>query len=514
MQPRTLTRRRFLLAAGVTATVAGGGALLLGARGDSAVAVAVGPTSPRVAAVEQRRRGRSASVTEVALEAAPLLTGLGGAHGRTWAYGQAVPGAEIRLRAGSVLRATVKNGLPEPTTVHWHGIALRNDMDGVPGLTQPQIEPGATFDYEFTVPDAGTYFFHPHVGAQLDRGLYAPLIVEDPDEPGAYDQEIVLVLDDWLDGEDPERILSDLLAGGMAGMDMGSGSEMDHSGMDMGGDSDPGSGGLGMDVGDVEYRSYLVNGRPPSDPFTVEARRGERLRLRIVNAASDRPFRFAVGGHRFTVTHTDGFPVEPLDGDALLIGMGERYDVVVTVESDGVVPVVAVPEGAASGALALIRAGSGAAPPADVSPAELDGKLLTAADLRATEAVSLPSRAPDRNLQLRLDGTMQDYRWTINGRPFEPARLEEEGLQLREGERVRLRFENRSAMFHPMHLHGHTFQVLGTSDPGPRKDTVIVPPGETIEADFEADNPGLWALHCHNIYHAEAGMMTVLSYVS
>ena len=94
-------------------------------------------------------------------------------------------------------------------------------MDGVPGLTQPQIEPGATFDYEFTVPDAGTYFFHPHVGAQLDRGLYAPLIVEDPDEPGAYDQEVVLVLDDWLDGEDPERILSDLRAGGMAGMDMG-----------------------------------------------------------------------------------------------------------------------------------------------------------------------------------------------------------------------------------------------------------------------------------------------------
>src|SRR3546814_12967293 len=120
----------------------------------------------------------------------------------------------------------------------------------------------------------------------------------DLDEPGAYDREVVLVLDDWLDGEDPERILSDLRAGGMPGMDMGSGSEMDHSGMDMGGDSDPGSGGLGMDVGDVEYRSSLVNGRPPSDPITVQARRGELLLHRHVNAASARPFRLAGGGHR------------------------------------------------------------------------------------------------------------------------------------------------------------------------------------------------------------------------
>src|SRR3546814_13581947 len=115
--------------------------------------------------------------------------------------------------------------------------------------------------------------------------------------------------------------------------------------MYMGGSSELGSGGLGMDVGDVEYRSYLVNGRPPSDPFTVEARRGERLRLRIVNAASDRPFRLAVGGHRFTVTHTDGFPVEPLAGAALLLGMGARSDVVVTVESAGSGPVCAAPEG-------------------------------------------------------------------------------------------------------------------------------------------------------------------------
>jgi len=514
MSRPVITRRRFLVLAGGTATAAAaGGGLLLASRDGSPSIVAAG--SPRVAAVEQRRRRSGAAVTDLAITAAPLA--VGGGRGQVWAYGDAVPGEEVRLRAGDVLRVAFSNDLPEPTTIHWHGIALRNDMDGVPGVTQPPVEPGERFDYEFTAPDPGTYFFHPHVGPQLDRGLYAPLIIEDPDEPGDYDRELVLVLDDWLDDADPDAVLADLREGGMGGMggmDMGSGGTgMDMGDTDMGESTDMGPSGLGMDVGDVAYAAYVINGRPPGDPFTFDARRGDRIRLRIINAGSDRPFRFAVGGHRLTVTHSDGFAVEPVTGDALLLGMGERYDAIVTLDADGAVPVVAVPEGAGGGGLAVIRTGTGTAPAADVRPAELDGQLLTVDDLRATEAVALPSATPDRTLDFRLEGDMATYRWTINGRAFDADQIDDADYQLREGERVRLRFENRSPMFHPMHLHGHTFEVQRGDGPGARKDTAIIRPMETVTADFEADNPGQWALHCHNIYHAEAGMMTVLSYM-
>ncbi|QYG94284.1 multicopper oxidase family protein [Iamia sp. SCSIO 61187] len=502
-----ITRRRFLVLAGGTAGAAAGGGLLLASRDDPPSIVTAG--SPRVAAVEQRRRRQGAAITDVAFAAAPL-TASTAAGRQTWAYGDTVPGREIRMRAGSVLRAAFTNDLPEPTTVHWHGIALRNDMDGVPGVTQPPVAPGERFDYEFTAPDPGTYFFHPHVGPQLDRGLYAPLIVEDPNEPGDYDRELVLVLDDWLAGADPDTVLAELRDSGMGGMDMGS----DDTGMDMGdGGMDMGPSGLGMDVGDVDYPTYVINGRPPEDPFTFEASRGERIRLRIINAGSDRPFRFAVGGHRLTVTHSDGFSIEPVTGDAVLLGMGERYDAVITLAVDGAIPVVALPEGGTSGGLAVIRTATGTAPTPDVRPAELEGRLLTLADLRATEGVTLPPRTPDRTLDFRLAGDMDSYRWTLNGRPFHESQLRNADHQLREGDRVRLRFENRSPMFHPMHLHGHTFQVQHQDGPGARKDTAIVRPMETVTADFEADNPGQWALHCHNIYHAEAGMMTVLSYV-
>ena len=123
---------------------------------------------------------------------------LGGVTVDTWAYGDSVPGQAIRATAGDFLRVTVDNQLPADTTVHWHGIRLRNAADGVPGVTQDAIRPGARYVYEFTAPDPGTFFFHPHVGLQLDRGLYAPLILDDPAEPGGYDAEWVVVLDDWL----------------------------------------------------------------------------------------------------------------------------------------------------------------------------------------------------------------------------------------------------------------------------------------------------------------------------
>jgi len=262
---------------------------------------------------------------------------------------------------------------------------------------------------------------------------------------------------------------------------------------------------LGGDAGDVRYPLFLLNGRTADAPATFHARPGTRVRLRIVNAGGDTAFRVALGGHRLRVTHADGLPVRPVDTDALLLGMGERYDALVTLD-DGVFPLVAVAEGKKHAALGLVRTGGGAAPSPGVRPAELDRHLLGYHQLRPDDSVRLARRTPDRTIELRLGGSMATYRWTINGRRYDPA----ERIPVDAGERVRLRFVNDTDMWHPMHLHGHSFALGGTG--GPRKDTAIVLPHRTVTADLDTDNPGLWMLHCHNVYHAEAGMMTVLGY--
>jgi FtsP/CotA-like multicopper oxidase with cupredoxin domain len=488
-----LGRREFLrLGIGVAATVG------LTACSSSSGPVRIGPGSEKVAAAERARRVAGARSTSVTLNAVAAEVDLGGVQVQTWAYGGQLPGREIRVRRGDVLKVELNNQLPDPTSIHWHGIALRNDMDGVPGLTQDEIGAGTSFTYEFVVPDAGTYFFHPHSGVQLDRGLYAPLIVEDPDDGADYDTELVIVLDDWVDGtgRTPDEVLEDLKKNGMGGMDHGS-----TPGMTM-----PKSSLLGGDAGDVTYPHVLANGRIFRDPQTVEVKAGQRVRLRLINAAADTAFRVGVPGARLRVTHTDGFPVEHEEADVVLLGMGERLDAVVTMP-EGVVPVLALAEGRDMYAQVVLRnpvtqmapAGDGAAK----RLAELP--VLTATDLRAVEKVALPVEQPDVVHDLVLEGPGQKYDWTINGKAYD----HEDGLPIKEGQHVRLKFDNRSRMFHPMHLHGHTFQVRG----GARKDTVLVLPGRSVEVDFTADNPGQWLTHCHNVYHGEAGMMGVVSYV-
>lgn len=508
------TSRRTLLRAGLAVGAAG----LLGGcgrnehppgHGINAPAGFVAPDGEQVRAAEAARN--PGPVREFRLTATTGEIDLAGLVVPTWSYGGRIPGEPIRVRAGEVVRAVLSNDLPDETSIHWHGIALRNDADGVPGVTQPPIAPGSEFVYEFTAPHPGTYFFHPHTGTQLDRGLYAPLIVEDPAEPLDYDEEWTVVLDDWLDGVTgtPEEVLAEL----GDGMPNSTGDHGDHGG----GDETDRDGGhmmhamsplLGGDAGDVYYPHYLLNGHRPAAPETLTIRPGSRLRIRIINAGSDTAFRVALGGHRLTVTHTDGFPVEPVQGDALLVGMGERYDVLVTV-ADGVHPLVALAEGKGEVALGLVRAGStGEAPGVDVRPAELGGEIIAYAQLHPTEAVRLAGRSPDRTITLELTGDMMAYDWGFNGRRFDHADPTADMAAVDAGERVRIDLVNTTTMWHPVHLHGHTFAVAG----GPRKDTVNVLPDQTVPIEFDADNPGLWAVHCHNIYHAEAGMMTMFAY--
>ncbi|MGE5830091.1 MAG: multicopper oxidase family protein [Micromonosporaceae bacterium] len=507
-----ITRRRLLT--GIAGTVG-----LAGAAGAAAWAGGLFGADPRLVTpgadiVEQveaaRRRAGAARVT-AALTPRPVTLDLGGPIVQTWGYTETTPGPLIRARAGDLIHAEVLNQLPADTSVHWHGIALRNDMDGVPGITQPPIPAGGRHTYEFTAPDPGTYFYHPHSGVQLDRALHGVLVVDDPAEPGGYDTEWILVLDDWVDGtgRTPDEVLAALqsmggMSGDMRGMHHGNGTgDTNMGGMSMGG-MEPMTSPLLGGAGDITYPHYLANGRVPAAPVTLTGKPHQRVRIRIVNAAADTAFRIALGGHRLTVTHTDGFPVTPATTDALLLAMGERADVTIDL-ADGVFPLVAAAEGKTGQALALVRTGTGEPPPASIRPAELDRHVLLTGTLRAAEPVRLADRDPDRTHRLELGGGMMPYRWTINGATFEHAKP----LLVRRGERVRLQLVNRTTMFHPMHIHGHTFALAGG---GARKDTVIVIPNQTVTVDLDAANPGQWMTHCHNIYHAETGMMINLAY--
>lgn len=479
----------------------------------------VNPSDPEVIAVEKERG--PGSVRTFRLTAAETTLDLGGRTVRSWAYGDALPGKEVRITAGDILEMTLANHLPVSTTLHSHGVRMRCDMDGVPGLTQYSIRPGADFRYRFAVSHPGTYWLHSHSGMQLDRGLYAPLIVEDRHEPLSYDKEWVIVLDDWVDGvagSTPDGVLAQLRHGRSApkGMDedMDMAEDSAHNESSQGRSSGPSrvlrhshSRILHSMGGNVDYPLFLINGRLPEAPTVFRARPGDRIRLRIINASGDTAFRVALGGHDMTVTHTDGYPVEHAKTDALLLGMAERYDVLITAK-DGVFPLVALAEGKNAQALALLRTGGGASPRSDVYPRELDGQIMPARRLVPHESVALCRRKPDREIRLRLTGSMKNFDWSFDHQPYSL----EHRHPVRQGERVRLTLINGTDMWHPLHLHGHTFALKGIDAVGARKDTAVVLPHRKLVADFNADNPGLWMLHCHNQYHSESGMMTILGY--
>ncbi|GGL35849.1 multicopper oxidase MmcO [Streptomyces anthocyanicus] len=531
--------RRSVLLAGLGAAGAGALAACTNGSGSSGKAL-ISPSASAVAAKEKKRKGTGRQ-EKVALTAAPAMIDLGGGvMPKTWAFDGRTPGKEIRLSVGDTLVAELSNQLPNKTTtsIHWHGIAMRNDMDGVPPVTQSAVRAGSTFTYRFITDHPGTFFFHPHVGVQLDRGLYAPLIVEDPKETLDYDDEWVVLLDDWVDGVTgtPDEVFAELRQGmggmghdmggssspsssGMEGHDMG-----DMGGMDMGSDApspSASSGGmskfmlmgaeselLGGDAGDVKYPYHLINGRVATDPDVYTGKPGKKVRLRIINAGGDTAYRVALGGHKLTITHTDGFPVQHQEVDALLVGMGERYDALVTL-GDGVFPLVSVAEGKSANGFALVRTSSGSAPKPTVRPKELKGMIMSASQLRAADDVRLKSAKTDVTHQIKLTGSMDKYNWAINGRPFDMKDPGSNPILIQEGQRVRLDFVNDTDMWHPMHLHGHTYQI---GDSGPRKDTAIVLPKKKLSVFFDADNPGQWMLHCHNAYHGEAGMMANVAY--
>lgn len=503
--PQQPTQRRFLsrrvfLASGLAAT-AGATLAACGRSSTTGATLTTQPTAVNpgldeaIKAAEAARPHTGRTVTAT-LNPGPITVDLGGKTVKTLGFTDSVPGPLIRANVGDEIVVAVNNKLDKPTSVHWHGIALQNPMDGVVPAT-PNIPAGQTFTYRYSVPNAGTYWAHPHVGVELDTGLYLPLIVDDPKAPGDYDAEWIVMVDDWTDGvgKSPQQILGDLEKGGMAAMGSMGGSATSTL--------------LGGDAGDVMYPYYVVNGRIPEAPTTLKAKPGQRIRLRIINSGSDTAFRVALAGHRMTVTHTDGYPVIPTDVDAVLLGMGERYDAIVTAQ-DGVFPLVAMAEGKNAVARALLVTGIGSAPPADFRPSELNGTVGTVDMFTATPEAQLAFTKADKQMQAELTASETAYQWGING-PYP----DNEPFTVRQGQQATITFTNKTKMWHPMHLHGHTFAMVNSEGKlGARKDTVIVLPNQSVEIAILADNPGYWPLHCHNTYHAEAGMFSTFDYLT
>jgi FtsP/CotA-like multicopper oxidase with cupredoxin domain len=532
-----LTRRGF-----IAAGIAGGFALAGCSQSSTYATSSSGQLAAAIAAAEAARPHSGRSVT-ASLTAQPAQIDLGGPIVHTLAYGNTIPGPLIRANVGDELVVTVANRLDAATSLHWHGIALRNDMDGAAPAT-PNIDAGQDFTYRFSAPNAGTYWGHPHVGLEEDMGLYLPVIIDDPTEAGSYDTEWIVVLDDWTDGvgKSPKQIFDELTdfrssepdaPGSTPTTGATSTTETPPSTTTTttttgtstttsappstgtaGTQGMPDSGGgnsklLGGDAGDIPYPYYLINGRIPAASTTFNAKPGQRIRIRFINAGSDTAFRVALAGHSMTVTHTDGYPVVPTQVDALLIGMAERYDVIVTA-ADGVFPLVALAEGKDNFARALLSTGAGSAPDLGFEPAELTKRVGTIEMFTATAPVNLGPAERGLNLPVVLGGDMAKYEWTINGEPYDKTNP----LHVQQGQRPTLTFDNSTMMYHPIHLHGHTFQIIkADGSPGARKDTIIVLPKQKINAVLVADNPGLWQLHCHNTYHQAAGMQTRLDYV-
>ncbi len=543
------------------------------------------------------------SGTDIALTVAHVTRTIDGTRSHAIGINGTSPAPLIRLKQGQQVRLSVTNSLDEETSIHWHGLLVPFQMDGVPGISFPGIPARSTFTYDFPVVQAGTYWYHSHSGLQEQMGHYGPIVIdpEGPD-PIVSDREHVIVLSDHSPLH-PHAIFRRLklqggyfnyqkqtLGGLLAGRDQPAGERRMWGGMRM----DP------TDVSDVTGATYtyLVNGHGPADNWTALFTPGERVRLRIINASAMTNFNVRIPGLKMTVVQADGQNVRPVAVDEFQIAVAETYDVIVepaapvahtlvaeawdrsgmaratltprvgmvaavpalrrrplaTMKDMGMGDMAAMDHGAMGGMAGMDHgampgmdkpaqapAGEAAMPAMShsmrdfanapglprtptvqtVAPMPMDRTgeppqglsntghtVLVYRDLVALER-NPDLRAPTRQLQIHLTGNMERYMWAFDGVKLNEVKAP---IPFRQGERVRVTLVNDTMMAHPIHLHGHFFElVTGHGDHAPRKHTINVAPGGTATFDLTADAVGDWAFHCHMLYHMHAGMMQVVT---
>jgi CopA family copper-resistance protein len=554
--------------------------LLRGAALTSAGAAAAGwmpawaqPTSPGIV-----RPLPSVSGAEIDLVIAEQMMMVDGRHAHGIGINGTVPGPLIRLREGQNVLLRVHNRLDEESSIHWHGLLVPMQYDGVPGVSFPGIAARSTFEYRFPIVQAGTYWYHSHSGLQEQMGLYGPIVIDPAGaDPVQSDREHVIVLSDHSDlhGHAIYRKLKQqagyfnyqkqTLAGQIAGRDQKASERRHWGAMRM----DP------ADISDVtgSTYTYLANGYGPEDNMTALFRPGERVRLRFVNASAMTTFNVRLPGLPMAVVQADGLNVRPVEVDEFQFGPAETYDVIVVPNEDrafaligeaidrsGLARVTLAPRAGMTAPMPALRPrplatmkdmGMGAMGGMDhggghmasmdmamrnfdnalqvergpgvqtISPAPVDRmgepgqgladvghRVLVYRDLVALDR-NPDVRAPGRSIDIHLTGNMERYMWSFDGVKMSDAR---EPIAFTKGERVRVNLINDTMMGHPIHLHGHFFElVTGHGDHAPRKHTVLVQPGGIATFDLTADAEGDWAFHCHMLYHMHAGMMRVVT---
>lgn len=424
----------------------------------------------------------------------------GGPKVNFWGFNGNIPGPVLRFKKGDSASIMVSNGLSVDTTVHWHGVRVPNAMDGVPMVTQDPIKPGGRMLYEYRVPDSGTFWYHPHQSSfeQVPRGLYGAFIVEE-DNPIEADREQVWVLSDVK-----------VSANGQQVEDFGRVLDLANEGR------------IGNQV--------LLNGNAVGADQKLLVRSGERLRLRLINAASARIFRLKLAGHAMTVIAFDGQSVEPHLTDQINLGPGMRVDLVIDcMQQAG--SVFSVTDAGHRGAGEIAQLAYSTEKPLRDKPMAASVRTvaneITVPDMAIAQEHFIMFQGGMRGAPVigNVDGQptktqemMEKYglAWTMNyTAQHEHALMHEPLFHVKKGEHVLLHMMNETDFTHPMHLHGHFFKVLAINGQKTRfqewRDTVLMNPRETLDVAFVADNPGEWMFHCHILDHAAGGMMGTIA---
>lgn len=453
-----------------------------------------------------------------------------------WTFNGSSPGPEIRVKKGEKVKVTLKNELSAPVSIHWHGYPVPNNMDGIPGVTQDAVEPGKSFTYEFEANVPGTYWYHSHQDSvnQLDRGLYGALIVEDTKEK--YDKDYTLMLDEWVtDKEEMNKQLKEMTKGQIGNKSKGNENEeknddkngMAHSGMDMGSDQKDSGNMAGMDHGNMKmeghdmsmYDLFTINGKSGDLVVPLKVNKGDKVRLRLVNAGY-LSHDIHVHGHDIKVIATDGQPINDpkvIKDKVISIAPGERYDIEFTANKTGKWYVEDHSKNKGAKGMKAVIEYDGSKEMKDKAD---EKEKLPKVDIMKYGTKKLGSFPLNQeytatyNMDLNTQMNGNEMVYTINGKVFPDI----DPIQVKKDDLVKVKLVNRSKMDdHPMHLHGHFFQVL-SKDGKPIegspivKDTLNLRPGEEYEVAFVADNPGEWMFHCHDLHHASAGMVTEVNY--